>query len=101
MKPKVVDSYSYEDQEVSINYNQGTWIIYSNKRTVITDMMKKYGDKLEILEVLESGLPALVRLVTTENVITFRSIKSKEQKEAERKRASERAKKNFGFTSKE
>ena len=95
MKPKVVDSYSYEDQEVSINYNRGTWIIYASKRTTITEMVKKYGDKLEILEVLESGVPALVRLVTDENVVSLRKIKTQEEKDKIKKRMSQVAKDRF------
>ncbi len=61
---KVVSrGYSFEEQEVSMNYNQGQWIIYASRKPYITDIMKKYPDKVEVLEQLDNGTPVGTRLI--------------------------------------
>lgn len=88
---KVVSvGYSLEEQEVSMNYNQGQWIIYASRKPYITDIMKKYSDKVEVLEQLENGTPVLVRVVLDEDLITLRKPLTKEQREKKSQIAKER-----------
>lgn len=92
---KVVNvGYSLEEQEVSMNYNQGQWIIYASRKPYINDIMKKYKykDKVEVLEQLENGTPVLVKVVLDEDLITLRKPLTKEQRE----KKSKLAKKRFG-----
>ncbi|UGL60824.1 hypothetical protein [Staphylococcus phage vB_SauM-HM01] len=88
---KVVSrGYSFEEQEVSMNYNQGQWIIYASRKPYITDIMKKYPDKVEVLEQLDNGTPVLVKVVLDEDLITLRKPVSNERKEQMKKIAKER-----------
>lgn len=96
MVKTVSQGYSYKEQEVTMNYNQGEWIIYSSLRTYITDIMKKYGDKVEVLEQLENGTPVLVRVILDEDLITLRTPPTKEQRERRKEKGRELALKN-GF----
>lgn len=96
MVKTVSQGYSYKEQEVTMNYNQGEWIIYSSLRIYITDIMKKYGDKVEVLEQLENGTPVLVRVVLDEDLITLRTPPTKEQRERRKEKGRELALKN-GF----
>lgn len=78
---KVVENgYSYEEQEVSANYNQGQWIIYASRKPHITKLINKYGDDVEVLEQLESGTPVLVKVVLNEDLVSFRKPMTEEQK---------------------
>ena len=78
---KVVESgYSYEEQEVSANYNQGQWIIYASRKPHITKLINKYGEDVEVLEQLESGTPVLVKVVLNEDLVSFRKPMTEEQK---------------------
>lgn len=78
---KVVESgYSYEEQEVSANYNQGQWIIYASRKPHITKLMRQYGDDVEVLEKLGSGTPVLVRVVLNDDLVSFRKPMTEEQK---------------------
>ncbi|AFV81014.1 hypothetical protein SPJ221_193 [Staphylococcus phage vB_SauH_SPJ2] len=88
---KVVSrGYSFEEQEVSMNYNQGQWVIYASRKPYITDIMKKYPDKVEVLEQLENETPVLVKVVLDEDLITLRKPISNERKEQMKKIAKER-----------
>ncbi|ARQ95768.1 hypothetical protein qdsa001_10 [Staphylococcus phage qdsa001] len=88
---KVVSrGYSFEEQEVSMNYNQGQWVIYASRKPYITDIMKKYPDKVEVLEQLDNGTPVLVKVVLDEDLITLRKPVSNERKEQMKKIAKER-----------
>lgn len=88
---KVVSrGYSFEEQEVSMNYNQGQWIIYASRKPYITDITKKYPDKVEVLEQLDNGTPVLVKVVLDEDLITLRKPVSNERKEQMKKIAKER-----------
>ncbi|UVT34839.1 hypothetical protein [Staphylococcus phage vB_SauM-V1SA20] len=88
---KVVSrGYSFEEQEVSMNYNQGQWVIYASRKPYITDIMKKYPDKVEVLEQLENETPVLVKVVLDEDLITLRKPVSNERKEQMKKIAKER-----------
>lgn len=79
---KVVErGYSYEEQEVSANYNQGQWIIYASRKPHITKLMRQYGDDVEVLEQLENGTPVLVRVVLNDDLISFRKPMTQEQKD--------------------
>lgn len=90
---KVVNiGYSLEEQEVSMNYNQGQWIIYASRKPYINDIMKKYKDKVEVLEQLENVIPVLVKVILNEDLITLRKPLTKEQRE----KKSKLAKKRFG-----
>lgn len=78
---KVVENgYSYKEQEVSANYNQGQWIIYASRKPHITKLINKYGDDVEVLEQLESGTPVLVKVVLNEDLVSFRKPMTEEQK---------------------
>lgn len=88
-KPKVVESYSRQEQETSANYCQGQWIIYSNRTPHVTKMLKQYPEA-EILEVLESGVPALIKVVLDEDLISFRKPVSQEKRDQMSKLAKER-----------
>lgn len=70
---KVVErGYSYEEQEVSANYNQGQCIIYASRRPHITKLIRQYGNNVEVLEQLETGTPVLVRVVINDDLVSFR-----------------------------
>lgn len=79
---KVVErGYSYEEQEVSANYNQGQQIIYASRRPHITKLIRQYGDDVEVLEQLETGTPVLVRVVINDDLVSFRKPMTKAQKQ--------------------
>ncbi len=90
MSKIVSRGYSFEEQEVSMNYNQGQWIIYASRKPYITDITKKYPDKVEVLEQLDNGTPVLVKVVLDEDLITLRKPISNERKEQMKKIAKER-----------
>ncbi|AKA61384.1 hypothetical protein BH792_gp134 [Staphylococcus phage Stau2] len=90
MSKIVSRGYSFEEQEVSMNYNQGQWVIYASRKPYITDIMKKYPDKVEVLEQLDNGTPVLVKVVLDEDLITLRKPVSNERKEQMKKIAKER-----------
>ncbi|UVD42396.1 hypothetical protein [Staphylococcus phage vB_SauM-V1SA19] len=90
MSKIVSRGYSFEEQEVSMNYNQGQWVIYASRKPYITDIMKKYPYKVEVLEQLDNGTPVLVKVVLDEDLITLRKPISNERKEQMKKIAKER-----------
>lgn len=77
----VKQGYSFDEEEVSANYNQGQWIIYASRKPHITKLLNQYGDDVEVLEQLESGTPVLVKVVLNEDLITFRKPMTNEQKD--------------------
>ncbi|AHG24003.1 hypothetical protein SEP9_082 [Staphylococcus phage vB_SepS_SEP9] len=72
---KIVDSrYSKHEAETTCSYDKelNRWIIYSSNIPHITRLCKIY-DNVEIIEETKDGVPALVKVVLYEDLITFRS----------------------------
>lgn len=72
---KIVDSrYSKYEAETTCSYDKelNRWIIYSSNIPHITRLCKIY-DNVEIIEETKDGIPALVKVVLHEDLITFRS----------------------------